>query len=980
MSRHGSGAQVKVRLYIEGILLENAFVSVHTTGAVGTPSTAQIELVPTNTIKHIFPGTWVHVFITDPWDQNPAGDLSDFKLLFEGVVISRGFSRQGAGRNFAITCADPSVYWAEARQFWLNLASANGNIVDQLVTADSGGFARLGTVNSTGSYGYMNARLGQAKDQPEERFMDTMISAIDDIGSVNPFYTNVRNRFRLTDRIIRGPAGKTSKLFELAMFSDFLEGLAGRTGGQTSLSEMVNQLLSAIMHEWVSVLAPPYLKTRIFMRDVFGNIKRNKKTVQREVQGTIKVDLFEYETAEDSVIGGIVFKPHIYTLSPPTCNVLFPNMYDTMSYQENFLAENTRLQMQPQLPMISQDLLQGVRFIRPVELEVFQSLVRDPAHKSIKKRSPDGQFSDGAAQAPTFSDYDWTTNEERFRGIVYSFINLAPAPSTLTLNDPGARTTEGARKGGVPRYLQNVASYEYYKSKYVARQTSLSGPFNMRPIPGFPILALDDSAANMNIVAYLDSISHMISASGSATTTYGISYPRLTDEIDLNRPKFKSAPLGQDLDLDLVRDEDGNYDFNTVFDGTHQPPIPEWFDDSYRTLEGLDIRYKEWFGPSVGVVQNVLFKKPTDKETAEIEAQDAARKAWIKENSTEKKKATEDDLPAALRDKIVPANDSIDLHTAANELNRMYFRARDAGHEFDIASARTARTFTTIDQAFKFVGAGPNEMSDLSKNSARTGRFTDRPAATRSINYKTARLDRFVGDVSVGSGYSGIPEGGRVTAPSTTTTKAIEVDAITGADHASELAKPPPADRMSGAFPLFDTKIHTGKELTDEKTRQALLSSGTERAPTDYARYDGRPLMFDFEFRLWQESLLAAGYGPNAKEADKPPPGTNADYFAVEGGATRPATADEIAKAAQDRKAAIAAKKKEEEERAKKGRGRAKDKNMAPADQAPTGDGLDQEQRRPLTQPLSEKQVVDLRRSVIKAYQFELASTRGFTG
>lgn len=1001
MARHGTGANIRVRIYFEGRLIENSFVSMTVSGSIGSPATAQLELVPTNTIKHILPGTWIHVFVTDPWDQGATGDLSDFKLLFEGVVISRGFSRQDAGRNFVVQCADPSVYWVEARQFWLNLASANGNIVDQLVTADSGGFARLGTVNSTGSYGYMNSRLGKAKDQPEERFMDTMISAIDDVGNVNPFYTNVRNRFRLTDRIVRGPAGKTSKLFELAMFSDFLEGLAGRAGGQTNLAEMVNQLLSAIMHEWVSVPAPPYLKTRIFMRDVYGNIKRNKKTVKRNVNGEIKVDLFEYETAEDNIIGGIIFKPHVYTLPPPTCNVLFPNMYDHMSYQENFLQETTRLQMQPQLPLISATLLQGVRLIRPVELEVFQALVRDPAHKTIKKRTPDAQFSDGAGQTPTFSDYDWSTNEERIRGIVYNFINLAPAPSTLTLTDPGKRTPTGARKGGVPRYLQNVASYEYYKSKYVARQTALAGPFNMRPVPGFPLLALDDSAANMNVICYLDSISHMITSSGSATTTYGISHPRLTDELDLNRPKFKSAPLGKDLDFDLLRDDEGNYDFSTVFDGANQPPIPEWFDDSYRTLEGLDLRYKEWFGASVGVVQNILFKPPSDKEKAEIAAQEAARKKALADKSTKAKKATEEDLPAALRDKIVPANDTIELHAAANELNQLYFRARDAGHEYDIASERTRRSFTTIDQAFKFVGAGPLELSDLSEPSEgeageqlrRTGKFTVRPAQSRVINYKTARLDRFVGDISPGSGYAGTPEKSSVKAPIVTVTGPITnpsqvdgtivtspIDGPVTSPHQVDGTLPPPTDRMSGAFPVFDTKIHTGSELTDAKVRKNLQTSKEERAASDSARYDGRPLMFDFEFRLWQESLLAAGYGPNANPNDRPQPEEVADYYVVEGGATRPATADEKAKKAEIRQANVAKRKKEEETRAKRGRSRAKDPNMAPADQAPTGDGLDQEQRRPLTQPLSEKQVVDLRRSVIEAYYAELASTRGFTG
>src|SRR5690606_20401486 len=262
-------------------------------------------------------------------------------------VVARGFNRQESGRNFVIQCADPSIFWTKAKQFWLNISSADGGIVDQLAIQTSGGYGRFGQLASTGTYGYMASKLAFAdKDQPEERFMDTLISVLDDIGNVNPYYTNARNRFRITDRIIRGPAGKTEKLFQLALLGDFLEGLAGRVSGQSDLVEVVNQLLSAILHEWVSVPAPPYVKARIFDRDIFGNVKRNKKRVTgRGPRGRDTVTLFEVQTAIDTIIGNFIFKPHVYTISPPTCNVLFPNMYDRMGHQEHFLAETTRLAM-----------------------------------------------------------------------------------------------------------------------------------------------------------------------------------------------------------------------------------------------------------------------------------------------------------------------------------------------------------------------------------------------------------------------------------------------------------------------------------------------------------------------------------------------------------------------------------------------------------------------------------------------------------
>jgi hypothetical protein len=891
---------------------------------------------------------------------------------------------------------------------------------------------------ATGTFGYLTSKLSKRTgEQTEERFLDTLVAVLDDIGNVNPFYTNVRNRFRLTDRIIRAPAGKTEKLFELALMSDFLDGLSGRISGQTNLAEVVNQLLTAIMHEWVSVPAPPYLRTRIFERDAFGNIKREKETVKRtDSRGRRKVDLYDHKVVTDDIIGSIIFKPHVYTLSPPTCNVLFPNMYDQMSFHEDFFNETTRLAMRPQLLTRNNKLTQGLQFMRPTELEIFTQLTRDEKKKTTGKRTPDAKFADGAGQTPNFNDYDWTTNEERIRGIVYNFINLAPAPSTLTLADPGKKQPKGTRKGGMPKYLQNVASYEYYKSKFVARQTGLGGPYNMRPVPGFPMVALDDSAANLNIVCYLDSITHSIDADGSATTEYGVKYPRLADEVDYNRPKFKSEIGAEgEIDLDLWRHpETGEFQFEQLFDGKNTPPIPEWFDEGFRNIQDLDHRYREWFGQNAGVVQSVLFEDPGKSA---IESAIEAGEEVIDETTGESYfnrilevagTASVEFLKRAKEvEEVVEKNDEVDLLDAIKELNRRFKVARNMGREFEEASAFTDRSFTKIDQAFRFVGAAPREGADAFRSTAEdeepvlrenfntdaayryfSGVQADRiaaadalkplysfdqwPAADRLIDYKRFRLDHFVGDTSPGSGYSGVKEGEEPPSPVTAASDLV-LDAIaavkekltdepTSAEDVAasiEAHNQVKADRMSGAFPLFDVRIHTGEEATNQKTRDLLLTDSGERANSTWARYDGRPKMFDFEFRLWQTSLKNAGYAPdNSKIEDA---AEVADWYVTEAGAVRPATNEERAEAAAKRKAKVEQRKKEEEKRAKRGRSRSrKAKNLSNKDQAPTGDGLEQDQKLPLPQPLSEKQVIELRRRIVEAYIEELKKTRGFTG
>lgn len=968
MAKQGTAREVRTRLYMEGRLVENAFVSITTSSGVGQPAMAQIELVPTNTIKHIMPFTWVHVFTTDPWDPNPTGGLEDFKLLFEGVVVSRGFTRAEAARSFMVQCADASIFWTKAKQFWMNFAEANGGLVDQLAVQTSGGYGRFGKVGTEGTYGYMASKLAFAdKDKPEERFMDTLISVLDDIGNVNPFYTNARNRFRITDRILRGPAGKTEKLFQLSLISDFLDGLANRVSGQSDLVEVVNQLLGAIFHEWTSVSAPPYIKARIFDRDIFGNVKRIKTTVKdRGPRGRESVELFDVQTAVDDIVGSFIFKPHLYTVAPPNCNVLFPNMYEHQNHTESFLEDPTRLSMKPTLPLVGASATMGLLFQRPTELEVFTAMIRDPQRNASAKRSPDGTYGDAAGQTPTFSDFDWTTNEERIRGLVYNFMNLAPAPAALTLSDPGKRTPTGARQGGLPKYLQNVASYEWYKSKYASRQTELNGPYNMRPIPGFPLVALDDSPANLNLVANLIGITHMVRASGQATTHYQIQYARLMDEVDYNRPRFIGGfkdPDKTELNVDLIRDENGQYDFKRLFDGTNHPPIPEWFDATFRNVLDLDVKYREWFGPGAGVMQRILFRNPGDKPSSDVQVKLTEFGLGGLLDFVEERQAYED---------ILEKNENITIEEAATALNIRYRAARDNGREFEEVSRLTQRGFTKIDEAFRFVGASPVEFADRS-NQQGPLTFAKNPASSRKIDYRTASFNVFVGDTSNGSGYSGAPEGSQQANPTTTTTEnvgGLEADAVSGADPA------PAANRMSGAFPVFDTRIHSGKEATDARARAAIAAN--ERDPSGYARYDGRPLMYDFEARLWQESLQAAGYAPG-----QTPDAASADHIVENGNVVRPKTPEELAADAQTRREAIAARDQANAKTKARGKSVPTDKSrttMSPADQAPTGDGLEENRRDPLPQPLSEKQVVDMRRAIIDAYRAELARTRGFQG
>jgi hypothetical protein len=139
--------------------------------------------------------------------------------------------------------------------------------------------------------------------------------------------------------------------------------------------------------------------------------------------------------------------------------------------------------------------------------------------------------------------------------------------------------------------------------------------------------------------------------------------------------------------------------------------------------------------------------------------------------------------------------------------------------------------------------------------------------------------------------------------------------------------------------------------------------------------------MFDFEFRLWQQSLSDAGQTPTGEELAENAESSDYTIQDKKGNVIRPKTKEEIKDSLAKRKIAVERRKREEAKKLERDRHRPRRcPNMPPKEQAPTGDGLEKEQKNPLPQPLSEMQVVTLRRAVIDAYREELERNRGFTG
>ncbi len=666
----GTARSIKPVLYIEGKRVDNALISYTTSSFIGKPSTAALSLVPTDTIRHILPRTYIHLYTSDPWsDQGP-----EPVLLFEGEVLGTGFSRTESGRAFIVHCADVSNYWHHVRQYWFNLTQSGGNFLDQFIRMTTAGAARIETSAPFGVKEYVIEKINMISSD-ENLFLDSMIALLDDIGNISAFYQNARRRLRITDRILRSNSGQVQNLLQLSFMSDWMQQLISARSGETNLLTIISLLMNIIYHEYVPVLAPPYIKSQTIKRDAHGNpvFTKDKKSLEME---------------DKNIVGSFVFKPHIYTIPPPTFNVLFPEMYSSVQYDRNFSAETTRMTLTPQVVERrgggALSILRQKVFKRPMELDTFYEMYTagHGTNSQTAKRPAKAKYGDGRGQSGRVQEWEFFTNEERFKGINPSFEKLAPAPAIMSLQNQGKVDSDGRRKGGAPQYVHNVASYEFVSKRFASRRLSITGVYNIRPVPGYPMLIIDDSDARMNFIAYLNGITHSGNAAGNATTSYALSHPRDVEEIDLNRPILHSGTGKFDFSK-----ENGEqvFDFEKMFTPNNQPPIPDWFDDNYKTIGGLSLLYRSMFGGNATSVEDLYREFAANTKDAKEDVKFTLSSG------------TECNSHMVNAVKLIVDN---------------YRKAKKAGKEFSHISEYTSRSFTTPTQAFGFVGATPKNATE----------------------------------------------------------------------------------------------------------------------------------------------------------------------------------------------------------------------------------------------------------------------------
>lgn len=506
------GRPLHAKLFLEG--KEVPFIGASVTHTVNQAAIAYIDLVPHQTINNIKPRTHVLLSVRDFTDQDNGFPYVD---MFEGEVFGFSLGKTPESRSFSISCIDYTSYWDNVLAYFFNYTQSLGKGVESTSAVGFDinalrkfGFRAQAVTHSMNSYFIQIMR--DTLKQPGKDFLDGLVEVYKNISSTNEFYSLAEERLKIIDRILLRSSGRLNQLLEVGQGLDWFTGVLGRESGFTTLRQVIQDLMSLIFHDSVSIPFPAKVS-----KTNFSSAKPLRPT---------------NSSSDKKTVGQFIFKPNLYMVPPPACNIFFPDEYSQFSFSRNFFQEPTRMMYSPELPrsmgggevmlqyVYQPDSLQnfmfgtkpGARGSKDTDTELDQGFFGSP------DTSPSSATNAGVKREPQF-----LTNEELMKGIFLAREAMVPNSTQFraSLTDVGKRS-----------FSERVSRYLFFKKRFENRQIQITSHLKPSVIPGFSALILDDSDADQNIVAYCDSVTHRIYATQGGYTNVTLSYARTVNEQD----------------------------------------------------------------------------------------------------------------------------------------------------------------------------------------------------------------------------------------------------------------------------------------------------------------------------------------------------------------------------------------------------------------------------------------------------------------
>jgi len=232
-------------------------------------------------------------------------------------------------------------------------------------------------------------------------------------------------------------------------------------------------------------------------------------------------------------------KPQCMFAMPPMCNVIFPSMLSSYAVKENYMPQPTRVYLSE--GFMTNILAQGASASIST---IAQEAMTTGYPYVIKKRMWDLKNS---PQSNTKNMLIFP--EEFFKGPITRRLNAPPWMYMLSQQDnANPNVTEGpeptledlrnrtksqaseAASGPLNIIFDKYAEYEFYRSRFAERSGGVSMAWNPYIVPGFPAMVFDERSEGFDTMAYVNNVTHTMSAQGQMSSNASLTFIRTLNE------------------------------------------------------------------------------------------------------------------------------------------------------------------------------------------------------------------------------------------------------------------------------------------------------------------------------------------------------------------------------------------------------------------------------------------------------------------
>jgi hypothetical protein len=159
-----------------------------------------------------------------------------------------------------------------------------------------------------------------------------------------------------------------------------------------------------------------------------------------------------------------IFRPDIWYAPPPRCNVIFPELYNSVQWSRNFMREVSRLELQSTNAILGDDALFNSRYYAPNVPDMRRGV-----------KFEERRFG------------EMILEHELYTGIIPMYEKM----TELNLFGMQSGAVADAVKQLKVGYGQRAANHQYFKHRFASRSMQCTGRFNPWIVAGFPTLIID---------------------------------------------------------------------------------------------------------------------------------------------------------------------------------------------------------------------------------------------------------------------------------------------------------------------------------------------------------------------------------------------------------------------------------------------------------------------------------------------------------